>query len=585
MESKSGWWIVVLVAAMGIGCGDDDSTDESVEDAGGGSDMGSDMGGDGGGTDMGDETDGGGVDASASDAFVAPVETFVNPPEWAPDGDGVYQLRMEAAEVTIDGTTYCLRTWNGGLPGPTLRIAPQDGATERQVRVDFENAMTTADIQAVGPPGGASYDFNETNLHTHGLHVQPETATGTSFYGDNVLVHHAAGATAQYRFDIDEDQDTRGRPHEPGTFWYHPHVHGSTAIQVANGMAGALIVEGDVDSLAGIADANERIFVMTHIPLDAATPLAAGATCSDATLSVNDFREVAAAPTSVQVNGLIRPRLVLAPGAVERWRLIHGGVTQEMDLQLLPSTDADCGDTTGAPLDVHQIAQDGITFHAADERDHVFLAPGNRADLMVTAPDTEGTWCLAYEQRGMPGAPAETMVVAIVDVSSSAGAASGALPSDADLDATALPLLDCSGAVDGTQPMIFSQQEDELGDPCEGGPPGGLLFNVNCRTFDPSTPRVLGVDTLEEWSMNSEGGGAHPFHIHINPFFVCSGTIEGEALTPHWRDTVWVEESGSDTPSIVARYPTETYTGSFVTHCHKLHHEDQGMMELIRIDP
>ena len=33
----------------------------------------------------------------------------------------------------------------------------------------------------------------------------------------------------------------------PGTHWYHAHKHGSTAINVANGMTGVFIIEGDYD--------------------------------------------------------------------------------------------------------------------------------------------------------------------------------------------------------------------------------------------------------------------------------------------------------------------------------------------------
>ena len=33
----------------------------------------------------------------------------------------------------------------------------------------------------------------------------------------------------------------------PGTQWYHAHKHGSTALNVANGMTGALIIEGQYD--------------------------------------------------------------------------------------------------------------------------------------------------------------------------------------------------------------------------------------------------------------------------------------------------------------------------------------------------
>merc|ERR1719230_514897 len=46
-----------------------------------------------------------------------------------------------------------------------------------------------------------------------------------------------------YEYEIPKD-------HPSGTFWYHPHLHGSSALQVASGMVGALIVEdepGDMD--------------------------------------------------------------------------------------------------------------------------------------------------------------------------------------------------------------------------------------------------------------------------------------------------------------------------------------------------
>ena len=33
----------------------------------------------------------------------------------------------------------------------------------------------------------------------------------------------------------------------PGTHWYHAHKHGSTTIDVLNGMTGAFIIEGRYD--------------------------------------------------------------------------------------------------------------------------------------------------------------------------------------------------------------------------------------------------------------------------------------------------------------------------------------------------
>ena len=56
--------------------------------------------------------------------------------------------------------------------------------------------------------------------------------------------------------------------HAPGTFWYHPHLHGSTAIQVASGMAGALIIEGGLDEVPEIAAAKTQIMMFQQIPFD-----------------------------------------------------------------------------------------------------------------------------------------------------------------------------------------------------------------------------------------------------------------------------------------------------------------------------
>ena len=74
--------------------------------------------------------------------------------------------------------------------------------------------------------------WNTINLHTHGLHVSP---AGNS---DNVLLNIAP--QTEFTFEINVPDD-----HPSGTFWYHAHRHGSTALQVASGASGILIVRGD----------------------------------------------------------------------------------------------------------------------------------------------------------------------------------------------------------------------------------------------------------------------------------------------------------------------------------------------------
>src|SRR6185436_14368013 len=69
-----------------------------------------------------------------------------------------------------------------------------------------------------------------------------DTSDDTCFHGDDVLNSIPPHAGARYRWDIDEDGT-----HHSGMDWYHPHIHGTTAIQVGSGAAGAWIVRGELD--------------------------------------------------------------------------------------------------------------------------------------------------------------------------------------------------------------------------------------------------------------------------------------------------------------------------------------------------
>lgn len=139
-----------------------------------------------------------------------------------------------------------LRSYNGGLVGATWRVKPGD-----TLRVLIDNSLP---LKTHGAGNGASHsqngphNLNTTNLHVHGLHVSP------SYHSDNVLINIDPGEMFQTIVHIPKD-------HPPGTFWYHPHVHGSTAMQVSSGMAGALIIEGGLDDDPALQHIEDRIFV------------------------------------------------------------------------------------------------------------------------------------------------------------------------------------------------------------------------------------------------------------------------------------------------------------------------------------
>jgi FtsP/CotA-like multicopper oxidase with cupredoxin domain len=124
-----------------------------------------------------------------------------------------------------------------------------------------------------------------------------------------------------------EREGKPAQPHPPGTHWYHPHSHGSTHNQVASGMAGFLIIEGDVDDAinermtgekhpdpkkkSGSYDYRERLIFIQRVqvaPSDLDAPRARST-------------------PEAAINGDVTANIItMRPRAVERWRVLNGSV-------------------------------------------------------------------------------------------------------------------------------------------------------------------------------------------------------------------------------------------------------------------
>lgn len=160
--------------------------------------------------------------------------------------------------------TARLRTYNGQLTGPTfetfpgdlLRISVQNNLPEEN-HDDHDAWMSLPERKRALVP----HMFNTTNLHVHGIETVPHlfdpihTSNPTS-----KMLAILPGQAFHYSFPIPKD-------HAPGLYWYHPHHHGSTAVQVLNGMAGALIVRGPIDEVPEIKAAKEHMIVVQDLAL------------------------------------------------------------------------------------------------------------------------------------------------------------------------------------------------------------------------------------------------------------------------------------------------------------------------------
>ena len=117
-------------------------------------------------------------------------------------------LRAGYAYRQIGGVRLYVRSYEGGSPGPTLRMKPGD-----TLRIKLINDLPPnrdwlpADISQ-------PHQFNNTNFHFHGSHASP------SGIADNVMRSMAPGHTYDIEIKLPDD-------HTKGTYWYHPHHHGS----------------------------------------------------------------------------------------------------------------------------------------------------------------------------------------------------------------------------------------------------------------------------------------------------------------------------------------------------------------------
>ena len=192
-------------------------------------------------------------------------------------------------------------------------------------------------------------------------------------YGDYVMddpeLGIQPGQSRQHEYAIGPD-------HPPGAYWYHPHLHGSTAIQVGSGMAGALIIKGEIDRVPEIAAARERVFVFQ-------------APITDAAGTLESFTQAAYVPLvepPFLINGVRRPKLVMRRGEVQNWHFINAAIFKFVNLSLdqhALNVYSHDGNPRGGLMPIGP-----FTAPAPAKTDGVVLAPGNRSSVLVQAGDT-----------------------------------------------------------------------------------------------------------------------------------------------------------------------------------------------------
>ena len=483
------------------------------------------------------------------------------------------------------------------LPGPTFRVSPGS-----ELNIEYTNELP--DNFDFDTHVASDYQYpqkvNITNLHFHGLHVSPlsldcdDTAVsgnaGNSIQGsddvliksssDDVLIEINPGSENLYKVHIPEE-------HAPGTHWYHPHLHGSTAVQVVNGMAGAIIIEEPPGERL-VPEERDFVFVIQDIET--------GTHIYDQGLSGGEEKNL-----EIMVNGQKEPILSISSNTMYRLRFINatalpsGFITlkfmnEDEDDSPIHSRKIEESTDTAQCRGVYRVAVDGISHYGMPpepvDPEGWDMSPGNRADFLVMLDegrykveiqldevnnkgklpqngdvDRFGTLASICVMEGPDAPEPECIFPNIIPLHTN-------LSNSYDSGTHYLSPFRSNVDIDEHQTVTFSRSK-----------PNALINN---EAYGPDTPEFnVGIDTEEIWELCHGGGGsAHPFHIHVNPFQVIE--IEGDSDHDYkniWFDTFFV----ANRQPVKIRHRFKDYVGKFVFHCHILLHEDRGMMRNINV--
>ena len=234
---------------------------------------------------------------------------------------------------------------------------------------------------------------NPTNLHTHGLIVEPHRAEGPNDpYGDYVFLQllnpantvpsapaipgvHAghggvhpdmdvASGAVDYAIQIPAN-------HPSGLFWFHPHIHGLALNQVSAGLSGVITVGTAEDSCADgkcvsqIRAGNVRYLVLkdTQILADGSLNTQQKPTfCGDPPTGSpqgfcpgvpGDDTDYTGGAWFHTVNGQVFPTIEVGT-AGDVWRIVNSSGSRSYALEL-------GDDATGTPVLMQVLAIDGVT--------------------------------------------------------------------------------------------------------------------------------------------------------------------------------------------------------------------------------
>ncbi len=435
-------------------------------------------------------------------------------------GQGSRQLRPGAATNTY--------SYNGaGFWGPTLIMNQGDF-----VQMNVTNALT-----------------EETTTHWHGFHI-PAVMDG----GPHQPI--APGETWSPSFQV---------ANNASTYWYHPHMHETTAEQISYGAGGFIIIKDPVEAALPLP----RNYGIDDIPLVfTSRRFLPGGNQFNTNASVTVYGDY------MLTNGTMNAQVTL-PAQFVRLRLLNAEIERAYNFGFSDNRT------------FYVIGNDGGLLNAPVPVTRLVMFAGERVEILVDlTKDTPGSQLnlLSFnggQYFGFPGGEPgtngtfgsllnnTTFNVLHINVIAPTGNAVTSLPKTL-VNNTYLTLADATR----TRTIHITDK----------GP--GTPFTFDNQSYAMAAiGQTVSLGTTEAWTIVNGPTFSHAFHIHDVQFKIVSrssGPVG--AYEQGWKDTVEVPLGQSVT--FVAKFTDfADPVNPYMYHCHFSDHEDGGMMGQFLVVP
>jgi FtsP/CotA-like multicopper oxidase with cupredoxin domain len=496
-----------------------------------------------------------------------------------------------------DGSWRFCYVLGSGAQAPTLRLRPGDLLVLRlKNELNVEPGTPYAHRHAIAADACASgeMELSATNLHFHGLTIP------ALCHQDEVLKTsiRAGDPPFEYRFRIPADEP-------PGLYWYHPHIHGFSTVQVLGGASGALVIEGIEQANTEVAGLPERVLVIRDqnllhpdAPPASSEPVVPKMLIDRDGDAANNGTGFGKPAKDLSINYVpvpypdYTPALIsIRPHERQLWRVLNASAITYLNLAVLFNR---------KPQPLGIVALDGVPLNAngsaanqVEPRDHIGVPPGGRVEFIMEGPalGESGLLVTRTVDTGQGGENDPNRAIARI------------VPAEAAPEPRSILSASAPRAVSSARPwlgdvqpvrvrkLFFSERLRDANNPNSATDFYLTIDGEEPRAFDPAADQpniIVKHGDVEDWIIENRSSELHAFHIH-QLHFILVGFNGMSVNEPFLRDTVnvpYYNGRALQYPSVRLRmdFRDPNAVGTLVYHCHLLEHEDGGMMGTVRVD-